>query len=99
MKTVLVLLCSAMLSSAAFATSGIKKGHGSIKSKTTKKQVKKSAKKMFGRECCTQEAFDSDGNLISVTACAGWFLSNSLNAYERACDKALAGLAAIVPNP
>lgn len=53
----------------------------------------------FGRECCEAGAYDSNGNYVVVEACAGWFLSNSANAHERACDKALAALSAIIENP
>ena len=39
-----------------------------------------------GRECCTKTIV-FDGGYISITACAGWFLSNSANAMTRACAK------------
>lgn len=52
-----------------------------------------------GRECCEQGGYDSNGTYVVVEACAGWFLSNSTDAHDRACDKALAALSAIISNP
>lgn len=50
----------------------------------------------FGRQCCTATAFDPyTGTGVSVTACAGWFLSNSDNAYNRACEKAQEGFESV----
>ncbi|WP_456375953.1 hypothetical protein [Lutibacter sp.] len=40
-----------------------------------------------GRQCCTKTTYMADGSSISITACAGWFLSNSANAMTRACAK------------
>lgn len=40
-----------------------------------------------GRQCCTKTTFMADGSAISITACAGWFLSNDANAMTRACAK------------
>ena len=42
----------------------------------------------MGRQCCTKTVYFSDGTSLSMTACAGWFLSNDANAYVRACNKA-----------
>lgn len=55
----------------------------------TKKKIKaKTSKKIVGRECCTKTAtWGENGATITVTACAGWFLSNSENAHARACEK------------
>lgn len=41
----------------------------------------------LGRQCCTKTTFDDFGNSVSITACAGWFLSNDANALNRACAK------------
>lgn len=40
-----------------------------------------------GRQCCTKTTHMSDGSSVSITACAGWFLSNDANALNRACEK------------
>lgn len=42
-----------------------------------------------GRQCCTKTVPVAGGNgsTISITACAGWFLSNDANAMTRACAK------------
>lgn len=40
-----------------------------------------------GRQCCTKTTYMSDGSSVSITACAGWFLSNDANALTRACAK------------
>jgi hypothetical protein len=40
-----------------------------------------------GRQCCTKTRSMSDGSSISVTACAGWFLSDDASAMTRACAK------------
>ena len=50
----------------------------------------------YGRECCEKAGMDDHGNIITVEACAGWFLSNSDNAHARACDKANAALREII---
>lgn len=53
------------------------------------------AKFFSGRECCTKTgAWGDNGATITVTVCSGWFLSNSENAYARACEKAEEALAA-----
>jgi hypothetical protein len=53
-----------------------------------KKSNAKTSNKIVGRECCTKTvAWGDNGATIQVTACAGWFLSNSENAHERACEK------------
>jgi hypothetical protein len=102
MKITFVLLCTFLLTTASFATVSSPLKHQNTL--VNKKQIKHGASELektavFERQCCTQSAFDSDGNLIEVTACAGWFLSNDIKAHDRACDKALAGLEALVPNP
>ncbi|NCT17486.1 MAG: hypothetical protein COS42_04220 [Flavobacteriales bacterium CG03_land_8_20_14_0_80_35_15] len=43
--------------------------------------------KEVGRQCCTKTTHMADGSSISITACAGWFLSNNANAMTRACAK------------
>lgn len=46
----------------------------------------------FGRQCCTVTNFSpSTGSGVSVTACSGWFLSNTDNSYNKACEKATVG--------
>jgi len=40
-----------------------------------------------GRQCCTKTTYMADGSSVSITACAGWFLSNDANALARACRK------------
>ncbi len=39
---------------------------------------------------------DDHGNIVTVKACTGWFLSNSDNAHARACDKANKALKEII---
>ncbi|WP_192821918.1 hypothetical protein [Rufibacter sp. LB8] len=42
---------------------------------------------VFDRQCCSKTVPLEDGNSITITACAGWFLSNDAAAYARACEK------------
>jgi hypothetical protein len=45
-------------------------------------------KEKVGRQCCSKQILDFDtGITYTVTACAGWFLSDDDKALERACDK------------
>ncbi len=65
-----------------------------------KKKVKSNAKNIkraISRQCCTVTAAwnEDGGSSNTVTACAGWFLSNDQNAYERACEKARQALNAV----
>ena len=101
MKILSLLLCFTIIGMSCFATvelpfktqpSVVKKQQNKINIKAIKSQIS------LGRECCEQSGYDANGNLITVEACAGWFLSNSANAHERACDKALAALEAVIPN-
>lgn len=63
--------------------------------RTKKKFKPKTIKKVVGRECCTKTAaWGENGATITVTACAGWFLSNSDNAKARACEKVDEAIAA-----
>lgn len=53
------------------------------------KKVIKPKPTPLSRQCCTKSFIDaSSGVAISVTACAGWFLSNDAAALTRACEKA-----------
>jgi uncharacterized protein YxeA len=104
MKKIFVVLCCTLLfctiTFASKPSNPKKRSKPLTESQSEKKgKLDDKASTSKGRECCTQEAYDSNGNLVSVTSCAGWFLSNSENAYNRACDKALAGLSAIINNP
>ncbi len=56
--------------------------------KETRKGKKEKTKEIVGSQCCTRTVPGPDGSMISVTACAGWFLSNDANAMARACSKA-----------
>jgi hypothetical protein len=53
-------------------------------------------KEPLSRQCCEQSATDANGNIVTIEACAGWFLSDDINAHDKACDKARAALGSIV---
>lgn len=89
-KIIALLLCAFALSISSYANNLIQK------EVVAKSIMEKTKYQVVGRQCCAQSATDADGNVVTIEACAGWFLSNDLNAYARACDKALAALAAIV---
>jgi hypothetical protein len=83
----LVLSLIALTTSASFATAYTHKSKAKVKI----------SKKVLSRQCCTVSATwnEDGGSSHSVTACAGWFLSNNENAYERACEKARKALNAV----
>ncbi|MFD0860811.1 hypothetical protein ACFQ1M_01215 [Sungkyunkwania multivorans] len=54
---------------------------------TSATSVEKNTEEDFGRQCCTKTTYLSDGSSVSITACAGSFLSNDANAMTRACKK------------
>lgn len=41
----------------------------------------------IGRQCCSKTTYMADGTSVTISACAGWFLSDDANAMTRACDK------------
>ena len=81
-KMTLFLLMSCLFFFTATAGDNVKKEKSVINAKNKAKLIK------FGRECCTITIGIPGQGTVSETACAGWFLSNSEAAHERACDKA-----------
>ena len=41
----------------------------------------------LGRQTCSKTVYMKNGSSITITASAGWFLSNDANAMTRACQK------------
>jgi hypothetical protein len=87
-KLALFLFIGCLVATASSASDNMEKTKLKPQPKT------KLVKVEFGRECCTVTIGGAGSPEISATACAGWFLSNSDNAAERACDKARAKLLA-----
>ena len=56
-------------------------------------EIKNTEEKLLRGADCTVTIGIPGVGTISVTAHAGWFLSNTENAYERACEKARQKLA------
>ena len=41
----------------------------------------------LGRQTCSKTVYMADGSSITISASAGWFLSNNAAAMSRACQK------------
>jgi len=91
-KSLSILVCLCLISGVVFAKHSPKKmKQKSIAAKT------KNSNQAVGRECCTKEYEGPNGSTVSITACAGWFLSNSDAAEERACAKVDAAAGDLIP--
>lgn len=90
MKALSVTFLAIFIGSFSIAAPNIDKGKkNAVKKAYSLSKKSKSDKKEDGRQCCTKSTIDeSTGSIISITACAGWFLSNDASALTRACEKA-----------
>ncbi len=57
-----------------------------LQTSATKVVVKE--KEGLGRQCCTRSSALPQGGFVSITACAGSFLTSDTWAINRACKKA-----------
>lgn len=80
-------LAGAATAKAAKPTAVVSKETPSLPSVANDKPVENAEAPIFGRECCSAKLPQPDGFSVKITACAGWFLSDSEKAYDRACAK------------
>ena len=93
MKNVFFSLAFMLFGSFAFAINPNQSSTKSVETKTLPVEtlnlnsLVKEEVDIVGRQCCTKTTYMADGSSVSITACAGWFLSNDENAMTRACAK------------
>lgn len=93
MKNVFFSLAFMLIGSFAFAINPNNSSTKSVEIKTLPVEtlnlnsLEKDEEETAGRQCCTKTTYMADGTSVSITACAGWFLSNDANAMTRACAK------------
>lgn len=89
MKNVFFSLALMLIGSFAFANNQNPSTVKSVEAKILPIKILNlnSLENKVGRQCCTKTTFMADGSSVSITACAGWFLSDDANAMTRACAK------------